>query len=99
LEVRVVDNPTNETAKAPAPLVKGDFKIAGRPGFGFQISGLGFGDQKGKVTIGGQTINTTQWNDTSIKGILPVDTKTGAVVTVEGVGASSKKLTGTYSSQ
>lgn len=53
-------------------------EIAGRQGMPFSISGAGFGSS-GTLTINGQAMPTTRWNDTSIKGQLPDNVQSGEV--------------------
>jgi len=48
--------------------------VHGREGGAFSIEGSGFGS-KGTLSIGGQVIPTTRWDDRSIRGILPVGTR------------------------
>jgi hypothetical protein len=90
LEVENMATDTETPKKEPA------FTMAGAPGFGFQISGKGFGATRGQVQIGGQIIPTSAWEDNSIKGILPADTKAGTPVVIV---TTTGKLTGTYQTQ
>lgn len=69
-----------------------DVVIAGNPGFKFSISGAGFGPS-GTLTIGGQRIPTTRWDNENIRGDMPADAK-GDVVLVPSNGG--KTWTGVY---
>lgn len=55
------------------------FVVSGRVGGAFNIDGAGFGDEQGSLTISDRHIETTRWNDRSIKGQLPKDMKPGTV--------------------
>jgi hypothetical protein len=64
--------------------------LEGSPGGPFNINGEGFGTF-GTLTIGGFAVKTTAWNDTRIKGMVPV----GANGEVQLVTASGVR-TGVY---
>jgi len=67
-------------AKIPVVIV-GDSKSGGP----FNIYGSGFGASKGSLTIGGRTIDITEWDDVRIHGDTPPNTK-GDVVLTTGNG-------------
>lgn len=87
----------NEAFKAAHPIVTSvaivkpkTFTFAGRVGGPFTIDAdhLGTG---GDVKIGDRTIVPSRWKDTSIKGIVPNDMKSGeTTVTVNGTTVKAK---------
>jgi hypothetical protein len=54
-------------AAAAEPIV-----LHGRPGEAFSIDGSGFGASKGTLKIGDRMIDTTRWDDTHVRGLLPL---------------------------
>lgn len=73
-----------DIAVANKTLAEKPVVVVGTDGGPFNIDGEGFGSS-GTLTIGGQQIKTTRWNDKSIKGTLPKGVK-GAVVLQTGSG-------------
>lgn len=66
-------------ASGPQLTEKKELVISGRLGGAFNIDGVGFGYEPGSLTISERHIETTRWNDVSIKGQLPADLKPGKV--------------------
>jgi hypothetical protein len=64
----------DEAAKQPVVIV-------GAAGGPFNVGGSGFGGSKGSLVIGGRAVHITRWNDTSIKGTLPLGVKGDVVLT------------------
>lgn len=76
-----------EDKAAAANVKKSAFIFAGRAGEPFSVSGEGFGSS-GSLTIGGTPIETSRWNDRSVKGFVPVGAK-GAIVLTTTTGKLS----------
>ena len=72
------DQAAKDKLAADAANAKKSVIIVGRSGGAFNIDGEGFGNS-GTLTIGGRQITLTAWQDTRVKGQLPVDVR-GAVV-------------------
>lgn len=80
---------------ARAKAGKQDIVVTGRPGGLFNIDGSGFGEKAGSLLIGDRVIETTRWNDRSIKGMLPADLPETGTVEVRTING---KLTGKWPS-
>jgi hypothetical protein len=63
-----------QIADANAPI-----SLKARAGYPFNLEGRGFGNEKGVLTVNGRTLETSRWNDRSVKGQLPHDIESGEV--------------------
>jgi hypothetical protein len=71
VETNATDKSTAAVAANPAAAVAHPpLEIIGAVGFGFNLRGEGFGTE-GVLTVGGQSVRVTSWQDTVIKGVLP----------------------------
>ena len=77
-------------ADTAAPAATPTLTFVGCIGGMFNIRGEGFGDEFGSVLISGRTIVPTSWSDTVIKGSVPSDVKSGAILVITKDGVEFK---------
>lgn len=83
-EKEPVKAPEAPKPAAPAkvePVAPGNFSFSGSVGLPFAIYGNDLGDS-GTLTIGGEKVVPMRWQNTNIKGTVPVDVKPGKVKVV-----------------
>ncbi|RME47630.1 MAG: hypothetical protein D6796_07430, partial [Caldilineae bacterium] len=65
-------------------------KPYGNPGDVFTITGSGFGNTPGDVTLDGASLAVNSWSDTAIEAVVPADTGPGQLLITAANGETSR---------